>query len=177
MLRRHARLQNDAVVVRIHHLLPILNVQLGAAPTRRPQSCRRLFMAYCQFEGCGKEIGFRLRIACSSEHAVLIRKLLDRERKQRWRTNVLMHYGNKCACCGETRREFLALDHKYGNGQRHRKQIGGGSNGMYRWAVRNNFPDIFRVLCHNCNMSIGCLGYCPHQREIGRTEGPCIGTA
>jgi hypothetical protein len=31
--------------------------------------------------------------------------------------------------------------------------------------IKNNFPDGFQVLCHNCNMSIGLYGYCPHQTE------------
>ena len=85
------------------------------------------------------------------------------------RTLVLFHYGGnppKCFCCGENNTEFLCIDHINGNGNKHRREIksSGGSH-FYRWLVRNNYPPGFRVLCHNCNMSISCYGYCPHQKE------------
>ncbi len=31
------------------------------------------------------------------------------------------------------------------------------------WLYRNNWPDGFRILYHNCNQSLGSYGYCPHQ--------------
>ena len=70
----------------------------------------------------------------------------------------------KCECCGENNFEFLALDHKFGVGEKHRKdnKILGGLQ-TYRWVIKNNFPDIFRILCHNCNSSHGYFGYCPHK--------------
>ncbi len=77
------------------------------------------------------------------------------------RNTVIFHYGGKCACCGEVKIEFLCIDHINGNGNSHRKEIG---NNIYRWLIDNNFPQDFRVLCHNCNMSLGLYGYCPHQR-------------
>ena len=77
-------------------------------------------------------------------------------------------YGGACECCGETRYEFLAIDHINGGGRQHREKIG---NKICRWLVKNNFPPGFRVLCHNCNLSIGHYGYCPHERErIGGQE-------
>jgi hypothetical protein len=33
---------------------------------------------------------------------------------------------------------------------------------MYAYLIRNNFPEGYRVLCHNCNQSLGYFGYCPH---------------
>jgi radical SAM protein with 4Fe4S-binding SPASM domain len=31
----------------------------------------------------------------------------------------------------------------------------------------NNYPkDLFRLLCHNCNMARGCYGYCPHEKLV-----------
>lgn len=77
------------------------------------------------------------------------------------RETVLKHYGNKCACCGEDKAEFLAIDHINGNGRKHRKEVGPH---IASWLVRNNFPDGFRLLCHNCNQSLGIYGYCPHQK-------------
>lgn len=86
-----------------------------------------------------------------------------RERHYKNRLRVLNHYGGKCACCGENRYEFLALDHINGGGSQHRRQIKGGSKHMTQWVINNGFPkDMFRILCHNCNMAIGAYGYCPH---------------
>lgn len=31
------------------------------------------------------------------------------------------------------------------------------------WLRRNNYPNGFQVLCHNCNMAKGFYGKCPHQ--------------
>ena len=79
---------------------------------------------------------------------------------QRWRRQlkhqVLAHYSCSsdpcCAWCGETAIEFLALDHIAGDGAQHRKQLGGRArSGLYLWARKNDFPPLFRVLCHNCN--------------------------
>lgn len=83
------------------------------------------------------------------------------------RLDCLVAYGGaepKCACCGERHLAFLAIDHIGGGGNKHRKEnnIGSGK-GFYCWLRRNNFPQGFRVLCHNCNMAIGFYGSCPHQ--------------
>ena len=78
------------------------------------------------------------------------------------RLEVLAHYGGKCACCGENKIEFLALDHINGGGAQHRKELGLWGLPYYRWVRDNQYPDIHRVLCHNCNSSMGSYGYCPH---------------
>lgn len=36
---------------------------------------------------------------------------------------------------------------------------------MVEWAIKNDFPDVFQVLCHNCNQAIGYYGSCPHKRD------------
>ena len=87
--------------------------------------------------------------------------------KRNWarRVAVLQYYGGntpKCVCCGETRLAFLAVDHKNGKGNEHRRAIGKSGLGFLVWLVKNNFPEGFQVLCHNCNMSRGLYGGCPH---------------
>ncbi len=77
------------------------------------------------------------------------------------RLMVIAHYGGKCECCGETTIQFLGIDHINGDGAEHRRKIGKGP--IYFWLKRNNYPPGFRVLCHNCNLSIGFYGYCPHK--------------
>jgi hypothetical protein len=75
-------------------------------------------------------------------------------------------YGGSCACCGESRLEFLAIDHTNGGGNKWRKEMNfKRGRDTYRWLIKNNFPLGFRVLCHNCNVSLGHYGYCPHKRE------------
>jgi hypothetical protein len=85
-------------------------------------------------------------------------------RYMRLRVEVIRRYGGKCRCCGESRFQFLAIDHIHGGGRKHRKEIGGPLH-MAAWLVRNRFPPGFRVLCHNCNMAIGFYGACPHKTE------------
>ena len=75
---------------------------------------------------------------------------------------VYEHYGNRCRCCGETRREFLSIEHKNGGGREHRRKIGGD---ICNWLIKNNFPNDFELLCMNCNFAKGKFGYCPHDRE------------
>jgi hypothetical protein len=86
---------------------------------------------------------------------------------------VLEHYSGtpphcQCPGCTETHLEFLSIDHINGGGRKHRLSIGGG---IYAWLRKNNYPDGFRVLCHNCNQSRGAYGYCPHEREGNAAVG------
>lgn len=88
---------------------------------------------------------------------------------------VLQHYSGgkmKCDCCDESLIEFLTIDHIDGGGTKHRVKVGHGN--MYRWLIRNKFPDGYRVLCMNCNFSYGKYGYCPH-KGIPKGEVRCRG--
>ena len=92
-----------------------------------------------------------------------------RNKNKEWKKIVLDHYRTKCACCGETQEEFLTIDHINGNGLQHRKKYKLSGSKIYRWLMRNNYPSGFRVLCYNCNCSLGLIGYCPHGNiEKGR---------
>jgi len=86
----------------------------------------------------------------------------QRTRQRQIRLEVLAHYGGKCACCGISEFEFLAIDHINGGGNIHRKEI---KDTLTMWLYRNDYPKGFRVLCHNCNFSLGAYGYCPHSKE------------
>jgi hypothetical protein len=78
---------------------------------------------------------------------------------------VIAGYGGECECCGETRSEFLTIDHIFGDGKLERTTTKKGLK-LYLWLIKNNFPrDRYRLLCLNCNFSLGKFGYCPHQRE------------
>jgi len=88
------------------------------------------------------------------------------QRKSRWA--VLSYYSGggipKCACCGETRYEFLAINHKENNPDKRtvkEKRISGLR--IITWLINHNLPEGFNVLCHNCNCSDGFSGFCPHK--------------
>jgi len=83
------------------------------------------------------------------------------------RNEIVKEYGGKCKCCDESRWQFLTMDHIDGNGAKHRKELFGdhahGGAMFYRWLKQQGFPkDNYRLLCYNCNCSIGFHGYCPH---------------
>jgi hypothetical protein len=85
------------------------------------------------------------------------------------RREALVQYGGDppcCACCGERRYEFLAIDHIDGNGNQKRREGQGGS--IARFLRKHGWPKGFRVLCHNCNMARGFYGMCPHEIEKER---------
>ncbi len=86
-------------------------------------------------------------------------------RTRRLRQRILEAYGHACECCGESESQFLCVDHVNGNGAQERKAGLTGSRYYYS-IIRKAFPkDEYRLLCHNCNMSLGFYGYCPHQSE------------
>ncbi len=85
---------------------------------------------------------------------------------QRRRLKMLQAYSGdipKCACCGETHNEFLAIDHINGGGNKHRKSVT-RSTGLMGWLIKNNYPSGFQVLCHNCNFAKGHYKMCPHNK-------------
>lgn len=90
-------------------------------------------------------------------------KLNRKKTNNKLRTDVLNAYGNKCQCCGESHREFLAIDHMNNDGTEHKKSLSlKSAQAFYTWLRKNNYPQGFQVLCHNCNMAKGFYGRCPH---------------
>lgn len=90
---------------------------------------------------------------------------LSREHDRRLREQVLIAYGGVCACCGESERDFLTIDHINGGGTAHRKELGGK---VYAQLRRTGFPAGYRVLCWNCNWAHRLYGACPHQSRQQR---------
>lgn len=92
----------------------------------------------------------------------------NRKWHQKFRIMALDHYSKgkmECSCCGEKILDFLTIDHKKNNGTKHRKEIGAAH--IFRWLVRNNYPEEYDVLCMNCNFAKGLKynnGICPHKK-------------
>jgi len=87
------------------------------------------------------------------------------------REEVFAHYGNRCACCGETTPEFLTIDHINNDGATQRRLMAANrsisSSAIYAWIRRNRYPDDLQILCWNCNCAKGIRGGCPHQTQAG----------
>ena len=110
-----------------------------------------------------KQRKYRKEYAQRPHTKELVRKYHANRRKV-----VLEYYGGvptKCACCGESRIEFLSIDHINGGGSKHRKELKIFGIRFNDWLIKNNYPEGYRILCHNCNQSLGFYGYCPHERE------------
>jgi hypothetical protein len=88
--------------------------------------------------------------------------IIQKDRQERM--EVLQHYGGKCACCGEHRYEFLAIDHINGGGTKHRKET--KNRPLHKTLKAEGYPSGYRVLCHNCNSAYGYYGYCPHHVHV-----------
>jgi hypothetical protein len=80
--------------------------------------------------------------------------------RQTLKTKFLELYGSICNCCGETEVEFLTIDHLVPeNKTRHET-----SSKAYLLATSSYRPDLFQVLCYNCNCARR-HGVCPHKRN------------
>ena len=78
-------------------------------------------------------------------------------------------YGGKCTCCGESELRFLTIEHINHDGKQHRIAINGskdkGGKNIYRDVIRQGFPNIYTVLCINCNFAKKHKNPCPHELE------------
>lgn len=98
-------------------------------------------------------------------------KARARQRYKDRRQEAIAHYGGVCACCGEDRYEFLAIDHINGGGAKERKNTGSGAR-FLSILRKMHYPPGYRILCHNCNTSLGVYGYCPHNPPMPERISP-----
>lgn len=72
----------------------------------------------------------------------------------------LKMYGSKCTCCGELDVRFLTIEHILGQVGK-KKQ---GSHRSYNHAIKEYRPDLYEILCYNCNCAkFRNGGICPHR--------------
>ena len=106
-----------------------------------------------------------------------LQKVRNSRAAAKLRQEVINGLGGACACCGEDRLIFLALDHIHGGGTQESNII--GNDGVYRKARREGFPrDKYQVLCSNCNWAKHVTkGACPHNEPswMPPTWGGSIG--
>lgn len=133
--------------------------------------------ALCNVSGClksraarGDKKGFRAQCLEHYNHSRLSEKQRNSNNEYyfKLRKLVIAHYSFGtmcCACCGEVNFEFLSIDHVDGKGNEHRKLMKAqGYTQLPLWLKAHGFPEGFRILCYNCNLARGFVGYCPHER-------------
>jgi len=73
---------------------------------------------------------------------------ISRKAKAKERESLFEMYGHACAVCGISDKRALTLDHVQKNGNKERKEH--GERGVYRKALSEYRPDLYRTLCMNC---------------------------
>lgn len=107
---------------------------------------------------------YALCAACEDRRLARCKRLRAAEQER-----ILDAYGHACACCGERERLFLTVDHVNNDGAEHRKTFNGD---LYKWLIRQGFPDGFQILCFNCNMGkYRNGGVCPHHQAVRLAAG------
>lgn len=90
----------------------------------------------------------------------------QRDRNARLRGEMFAAYGERCACCGESERIFLDLDHVRNNGAAHRRELGNQAQVMLALRAAGWPKDDFQILCCNCNQGKARNGgVCPHAKN------------
>jgi hypothetical protein len=131
---------------------------------RRRSECKMCVKAYAHGIYLKNSKKIKVRSALWAKKNKKKVALICKRSRDSMRSRCLEHYGDKCNCCGERRKEFLTIDHIRGDGAKHRREI--GNDAIYRWLIKKEFPKgRFRILCYNCNCSRGKYGYCPHEKE------------
>jgi|TARA_B110000438_G_C15181408_1_gene380326 hypothetical protein len=59
--------------------------------------------------------------------------------------------------------EFLAVDHVKGRSHLPEKEKNLGGAQVLHFLIKNNYPEDYQILCHNCNLAKGFYGKCPHE--------------
>jgi hypothetical protein len=109
--------------------------------------------------------------AANRAHYRTVQNAWNRPYKDRVRDLVFKAYGGyRCACCGETERKFLTLDHVNNDGAADRMKIAGKRTASgwttYRYLWKHKFPPGYQILCMNCNFGKRMnKGVCPHRER------------
>lgn len=94
-----------------------------------------------------------------------------RRHRAKLRHDMIVAYGGKCKCCGETEYRFLTLDHINQDGaiERGYRKNGKHKNNYSVWyrLKRTGWPKKnHQVLCYNCNCGRAFNnGICPHKER------------
>lgn len=104
------------------------------------------------------------------------RKEYAKSERDRLREEVFTNYGKECACCGESEKSFLTLDHINRDGRKDSIAACGIWNVrghvIYRKLRKDGWPkEGYQILCMNCNWA-GRFGVCcPHKKSCLSENG------
>jgi ribosomal protein L32 len=88
-----------------------------------------------------------------------------RKRARRLRQQIVAALGSACACCGETIRAALTIDHRQNDGAEHRREFPDVRD-LYRQIIAEGCPrERYQILCRNCHESKNERGECAHVAE------------
>jgi hypothetical protein len=119
---------------------------------------------------CLKRISLDRRAKASAKYREKLKEDIY-EYRDGIKAEVWKYYGEKCACCGETRAWALQLDHKYNDGARRRAEGEAIGHALYKDLVTNGFSNDFQLLCGTCNWGKSRnYGVCPHEEERKTVE-------
>ena len=141
-------------------------------PPRHRIRKRRKNAVWCTEDGCGDCIRARSRFYTMTRPGMHARH--SREQRRRLWDGFLHAYGFVCACCGESERVFLTIDHIHNDGRTVRKRIGPQVNAILTDLRQRGWPrNEVRVLCFNCNSGHHRNGgECPHEARMDRRLSP-----
>lgn len=101
------------------------------------------------------------------EECIGVHREQGRIKYSAFRDKVITAYGGMCACCGETERCFLVLDHIKDNGTQERQLL--SFYGIYNRSLKIEHRSDYQLLCDNCNMGrYRNKGICPHAESARR---------
>lgn len=134
--------------------------------TKKCSICN-IFKSYNCFSRCKNDTIRGLAHHCKECQAKSAKKC-----NQALRDKVFKAYGGyQCKCCllkatNDKEKLFFCLDHINNDGKKHRDEINGRTNRIYRWLRNNDYPPIVQILCHTCNQAKQLNnGICPHQEQ------------
>lgn len=113
---------------------------------------------------------YKIRVTAMTADELKAHRQMQAANAKRWNTRnkekVFAAYGGaKCACCGETEKTFLSLDHINGGGGKLRKaKTHRSGSAFYKQLIQEGLPSGFQILCMNCQFGTHANnGVCPHQ--------------
>ena len=87
----------------------------------------------------------------------------SRAAKLREREQLFEMYGHICVRCGFDDKRALTLDHILNNGNLERAEL--GERGVYRKAKAEHRPDLYQILCMNCQFIKRSEDKCANQHR------------
>lgn len=92
-------------------------------------------------------------------------------RARRRRAKIINALGACCACCGETSRATLTIDHIDDDGAQERREIPELGDRYGHMIAQGCPPDRYQILCQNCHQEKNTFGVCSHASTVAQLTG------